>query len=87
MALEPDKVLLYAARRHEAVEDRDGARLVIRAAAPRPAERLLPDDGARALFVVVDVPGRIAQSVRRLHECVAVRGETACDMMIWLASG
>ena len=81
VVLEPDEVLLDAARGHEAVEDRDGARLVVRAAAPRTAERLLPDDGARALFVVVDVPGRVAQSVRRLHECVAVRGKTACDMI------
>ena len=81
VVLEPYEVLLDAARRHEAVEDRDGARLVVGAARARTSEWLLTDNGARALLVVVDVPGRVAQSVRRLHECVAVRGETACDMI------
>lgn len=74
--LEPDKVLLDAARGHEAVEDRDAARLVVCAAAPRATERLLADDRARALLVVVHVAGGVTQAVRRVYEGLAVRRET-----------
>ncbi len=70
--LEPDEVLLDAPRGHEAVEDRDAARLVVRAAPSRTAERLLADNRARALLVVVHVAGRVAQAVRRVHERLAV---------------
>lgn len=74
--LEPDEVLLDAPRGHEAIEDRDAARLVVRAAAPRATERLLADDRARALLVVVHVAGGVTQAVRRVYEGLAVRRET-----------
>ena len=76
VVLEPDEVLFDGARGHEAVEDGNGTRLVVRAAATRTAERLLSDDGARALLVVVDVARSVAQAVGRLEKCLAFRGET-----------
>ena len=79
VVLKPDKVLLDAARGDEAVEDRDAARLVVRAARARTAERLLANDRARALFVVVDVARRVPQAVRRVQERLAVRREAACE--------
>lgn len=82
MVLEPDEVLFDGARGHEAVEDGNGTRLVVRAAATRTAERLLSDDGARALFVVVDIAGRVAESVGRLQERLAVCGETGWDILV-----
>ena len=80
VVLEPYEVLLDAARRHEAVEDRDGARLVVGAARARTSEWLLADDGTRALLVVVDVAGRVAQTVGRLEQRLALRGETALSI-------
>ena len=77
VVLEPYEVLLDAARRHEAVEDRDRARLVVGAARARTTERLLADNGARALLVVVDVARSVAQTVGRLEQRLALRGETA----------
>ena len=77
VVLEPDEVFLDAARGDKAVEDRDATSLVVCSACPRTTERLLADDRARALFVVVDVARRVPQPVRRLQEHLAVRGEAA----------
>ena len=82
VVLEPYEVLLDAARRHEAVEDRDRARLVVGATRARTSEWLLADNGARALLVVVDVAGRVAQTVGRLEQRLAFRGETVCEPLV-----
>ena len=75
-----DEALLDAARADEAQEQVHAARLVVRPARASAAERLLPDDGARALLVVVDVAGRVAQTVGRLEQRLALRGETALSI-------
>jgi hypothetical protein len=78
--LETHKVLLDAPRAHEAVEERDAARLVVGPARARAAERLLADDRAGALLVVVHVPRRVPQRGRRADERGAVGGEAmACS--------
>ena len=82
MVLEPYEVLLDAARRHEPVEDRDRARLVVGAARARTSEWLLADNRARALLVVVDVTSRVAQTVSRLEQRLAFRGETVCEPLV-----
>ncbi len=73
--LQPHKALLNAPRRHEPVEDRDAASLVIRPTRARATKRLLPDHRARALLVVVHVPRRVAQRVGRVEERLPVRSE------------
>ena len=73
--LKGDKVLLDAPCAHEPVENADAACLVVRAARARTAEGLLPDDGTRALLVVVHVAGGVAELVRGEDERSAVGGE------------
>ena len=73
--LEADEVVLHAARANKAVEDADATGLVVGAASTRAAERLLADDSACALLVVVHVAGGVAQLVARLDERLAVGGE------------
>ena len=80
IVLEPDEVLLDAARRDEAVEDGHAAGLVVRAARACATERLLANDGTSALFIIVDVPGGVAQLVSRRKERLAVRREASEDM-------
>jgi hypothetical protein len=75
VVLQAHKVLLDAARADEPVEDADTARFVVRAAPPSTAEGLLPDDGARAFFVVVDISRSVAERIGRLDQCSAVGGE------------
>lgn len=76
VVLEADEVLLDAPRRDEAVEDRHAPGLVVCAARARTTERLLPNNGTRALLVVVDVAGRVAQSVGSLEQSLAVLRES-----------
>ena len=73
----PDKVLLDAPRRDEAVEDGHAACLVVRTTRTRTAKWLLADDRASALFVVVDVAGCVSQLVRRLQKSLALRCEAS----------
>lgn len=73
--LQPDKILLDAARADEAVEDADTARLVVRTTCPCSTEWLLPDYSARALLIVIHVSCCVSQPVRRGEECMAVGGE------------
>lgn len=82
VVLQPNKIFLDTPRRHEAIENRHAARLVVRPARACTPERLLAHDGARALLVVVHVPGGVAQTVRRLDEGLAVRSEAATAMRI-----
>ena len=82
VVLEPYEVFLDAARRDEAVEYGHAARFVVRTARARTAEGLLADYGAGALFVVVDVSGRVTESVRRNEECVTVRRESECVKLV-----
>ena len=83
----PDKVLLDAPRRDEAVEDGHAACLVVRTTRTRTAKWLLADDRARALLVVVNVTRRVTQTVRRLQESLAFgcedsSGERICTRRI-----
>lgn len=75
IVFQTDEVLLDTPRGDEAVENRHTARFVVRTTRTSTAEWLLPDDGARALFVVVHVAGGVAQPVRCLQECLAVLRE------------
>jgi hypothetical protein len=69
--LQPDKVLLDAPRADEPIKDAHAARLVVRPASARAAERLLAHGGARAFFVVVHVAGCVAQDVCGADEGLA----------------
>jgi hypothetical protein len=82
-ALQAHKVLLDTPSAHEAVEERDGARLVVRPRRARAAERLLSDDRTRALLVVVHVPRGVAERRRRVHERSAVGREAVrCQLLV-----
>lgn len=61
---EPHEVLLDTASADEPVENADASSLVICPTRPCATERLLPDDGSRALLIVVYVACCIAQLVR-----------------------
>lgn len=60
---QPDKVLLDAPRTNKAIEDTDATGLVVGATSSGATERLLADNCSRALFVVIDVTSRIAETV------------------------
>ncbi|KAI3479488.1 hypothetical protein L1887_58446 [Cichorium endivia] len=70
-----DGGLLDGARRDKAVEDGDGAGLVVGARGAGTAEGLLADDGAGALVVVVHHARGVAQQVACADERVAVGRE------------
>lgn len=65
--------------RHEPVENANTSRLVVGSARTSTAERLLTNDCACALLVIVDIPCCIAQSVCREKERVAVGGKAAAQ--------
>ena len=71
-----DKVLLDTPRTHEAIENADTPRLVVRAARASTAKRLLPHNGAGALLVVVHVTCSVAQCVGRFEQGGALGGES-----------
>lgn len=75
VVLEPDEVLLDTPCRYKAVEDGHAAGLVVCATGTRATEWLLSDNSTRALLVVVDVAGGVAQPVRRLQQSLAVGGK------------
>lgn len=77
--LETYEVFFDRPCRHEPVENADTSRLVVGSARTSTAERLLTDDCARALLVIVDVSCRVAQSVCREKERIAVRGKAAAQ--------
>lgn len=61
--LQRQEILLNTPRTDEPIENRDTPRLIVRPARTRTTERLLSDDGTRALFVVVDVASCVAKLV------------------------
>ena len=80
--LERQEVLLDTPRADEAVEDRDRARLVVRARTPRATEWLLANNGARALVVEIDVTRCVAQTRCGRRKDVPVLREAASGLII-----
>ena len=76
VAREWHEVVLDAPDRHEAPEDAHAARLVVRAARARAAKRLLPDDRARALLVVVDISSSVSENTTRMRKGDTVLSES-----------
>lgn len=74
--LQRHEVFLDTPRRHKAIEDRHASCLVVCAACSSTAERLLPDDGAGALLIVVHVAGGVAQLVGSKEQCLALLRES-----------
>lgn len=77
--LETYEVFFDRPCRHEPVENANTSRLVVGSARTSTAERLLTNDCACALLVIVDIPCCIAQSVCREKERVAVGGKAAAQ--------
>jgi hypothetical protein len=57
---QPNKALLNTPDRHKPVEDTHASRLVVGAAPPCTTERLLADNGACALFVIIHITSSVA---------------------------
>src|SRR5881628_2010245 len=75
--------LLDRPRAHPAHEIELRAGLVVRAARPRAAERLLSNDGAGRLVVDVEVSGGVAERDVRLLDRAAVRREHRTGERVW----
>ena len=76
----PHKILLDTPHTHKPAQQTHTPRFIVRPARPGAPERLLPDHGAGALAVDVEVAGGIAQGVFGVADAGAVAGEDgACQ--------
>jgi len=74
--LQPNKVFLDASSANKSVEDADTPSLVVGPTGACATKRLLSDYRTSALFVVIDVAGRVTQLVSCRQEGVTIRSET-----------
>lgn len=72
---QPDKVFFNTSHAHEAVEDRNAARLVVCSACPATTKWLLAYHSTRTLFVVVHVASSVTKFVGCLDQSLALGGK------------
>src|SRR5438876_1724744 len=77
------EVFLNCSGAHPAKQVHHRARLVIRSAGARPAERLLPNDGSRGFVVHVEIAGGKAKDTIRVGDRLAVGSENGPRQAIW----
>ena len=83
--VDSNKALLDTPCTHEAIEDIDTSRLIVRPTSPSSTERLLTDDRSCAFVVVIDVPSGVAQTVCGVDEDLAVGCEAGRRDILGLA--